>query len=76
MAFANFASQFQIANEQEAKDQTHGPLGPVDVGRPFAPVMFDDVLRSFSPDQPPRGRPRYFLLFMFFWTPFSHDCTC
>lgn len=54
-AFASFAGQFRVASEPEQKDQK---LGPVDVGRPFAPVMFDDVLRSFSPDQPPRGRPR------------------
>ena len=57
MAFANFAGQFQIANEPEAKDQTQGPSGPVDVGRSFAPIMFDDVPRSFSPYQPPRERP-------------------
>ncbi len=57
MAFANFAGQFQIANEPEAKDQTQGPSGPVDVGRSFAPIMLDDVPRSFSPYQPPRGRP-------------------
>jgi hypothetical protein len=55
-AFANFAAQFKTASEPEQKDQK---LGPVDVGKPFAPAMFDDVLRSFSPDQPPRGRPRY-----------------
>lgn len=56
LAFANFAGQFKTATEPEQKDQK---LGPVDFGKPFAPVMFDDVLRSFSPDQPPRGRPRY-----------------
>lgn len=55
LAFANFAGQFKTATEPEQKDQK---LGPVDFGKPFAPVMFDDVLRSFSPDQPPRGRPR------------------
>jgi ubiquitin carboxyl-terminal hydrolase 10 len=50
-AFANFALQFKA--EPEPKDPK-----PLNVGRPFAPTMFDDVLRSFSPDQPPRGRPR------------------
>ncbi|KAG0575874.1 hypothetical protein KC19_5G036500 [Ceratodon purpureus] len=54
-AFANFAAQFKSATEPDQKDQKPGP---VDVGKPFAPAMFDDVLRSFSPDQPPRGRPR------------------
>lgn len=36
-------------------------MAPLDVGKPFSPLMFDGVLKSFTPDLPSgiSGRPRF-----------------
>ncbi|XP_039060224.1 ubiquitin carboxyl-terminal hydrolase 24-like isoform X1 [Hibiscus syriacus] len=57
-SFAAFASDFDVPSTDsnlKRKDTT-----ALEIGRPFSPVMFESVLKSFTPDVPNSisGRPR------------------
>ncbi|KAJ6811707.1 ubiquitin carboxyl-terminal hydrolase 24 [Iris pallida] len=56
-AFVEFISDFGIPVDSRAKKQDKGVL---ETGKPFSPVMFDPVLKLFTPDIPVSlsGRPR------------------
>lgn len=65
LAFATFVGQFEANSLPEQRDPKVGRRDDgIDRGKPFAPAMFDAVLRNFSPDQPSRvGRQRYSVVF-------------
>lgn len=56
-AFIEFISDFGIPYDLKAKKQEKGVL---ETGKPFSPIMFDPVLKLFTPDIPISlsGRPR------------------
>ncbi|KAJ6791740.1 ubiquitin carboxyl-terminal hydrolase 24 [Iris pallida] len=56
-AFIEFISDFGVPDDPRAKKQEKGVL---ETGKPFSPLMFDPVLKLFTPDIPISlsGRPR------------------
>lgn len=56
-AFAEFITQFDMPSTTKLKNQDTDTF---ESGRPFCPVMFEDVLKNFTPDVPNSisGRPR------------------
>ncbi|KAI3827045.1 hypothetical protein L1987_01107 [Smallanthus sonchifolius] len=54
-AFGEFVSEFKMPAGSSSKDMNH-----MQTGRPFSPVMFEVVLKNFTPDVPNSisGRPR------------------
>ncbi|CAA0815296.1 Ubiquitin carboxyl-terminal hydrolase 24 [Striga hermonthica] len=56
-AFAEFISNFNIYNEEINERDEKSIL---ETGKPFQPIMFDSILKSFTPDIPDNlsGRPR------------------
>lgn len=62
-AFVNFSGEFESAPLRNVtRTRRDGDMkatpAMTEVGKPFAPAMFDPVLHSFTPDQPPRGTGR------------------
>ncbi|CAK9315132.1 unnamed protein product [Citrullus colocynthis] len=55
-AFVEFISAFEVPSSTVLNRD----VAAFDVGKPFSPLMFDDVLKNFSPDLPSGilGRPR------------------
>ena len=56
-AFVNFISEFDMPGDSSTKDTGKRVL---ETGKPFSPIMFDAVLKCFTPDLPIGilGRPR------------------
>ncbi|THU63350.1 hypothetical protein C4D60_Mb01t14860 [Musa balbisiana] len=56
-AFVNFISEFDMPCDSSSKDTGKRVL---ETGKPFSPIMFDAVLKCFTPDLPIGilGRPR------------------
>ncbi|KAK9058064.1 hypothetical protein SSX86_022904 [Deinandra increscens subsp. villosa] len=54
-AFGQFISEFKMPAGASSKDMNH-----MQTGRPFSPVMFEVILKNFTPDIPNSisGRPR------------------
>lgn len=66
-AFLDFSGEFEsspVRNLTRIRrdGDLKAPSSMVEVGKPFAPAMFDPTLHSFTPDQPLRGtgRNRYY----------------
>ncbi|KAG6557232.1 hypothetical protein Mapa_001159 [Marchantia paleacea] len=60
-AFVNFFVEFEPlpdTNGLKVRREVDGKVPSVEVGRPFVPAMFDGILQSFTPDQPPRAKGR------------------
>lgn len=57
LAFVEFISDFGILDDSKAENQERGLI---ESGKPFSPIMFDLVLKIFTPDLPSSlsGRPR------------------
>ncbi|ONK63490.1 uncharacterized protein A4U43_C07F15690 [Asparagus officinalis] len=57
LAFAQFISDFGIPGD--SKEKKHEKV-IIESGKPFSPIMFEDVLKMFTPDLPNSlsGRPR------------------
>ncbi|KAL2329300.1 hypothetical protein Fmac_022727 [Flemingia macrophylla] len=57
VAFAEFIAQFDMPSSAKVKNQDADTF---ESGRPFCPVMFEGVLKNFTPDVPNSisGRPR------------------
>ncbi|XP_020214834.1 ubiquitin carboxyl-terminal hydrolase 24 [Cajanus cajan] len=57
LAFAEFIAQFDMPSSTKLKNQDTDTF---ESGRPFCPVMFEGVLKNFTPDVPNSisGRPR------------------
>lgn len=57
LAFVEFISDFGIPDDSKAKKQERGVI---EYGKPFSPIMFEPVLKIFTPDLPSSlsGRPR------------------
>ncbi|KAH7293914.1 hypothetical protein KP509_28G047700 [Ceratopteris richardii] len=53
-AYVDFFKEFEL--QPKAEKQADKP--PSDVGRPFVPSMFDDILHQFNPQQPATRAPR------------------
>lgn len=56
-AFVEFISAFEVPSSTVLNRD----VAVFDVGKPFSPLMFDDVLKNFSPDLSSGilGRPRF-----------------
>ncbi|XP_059665342.1 ubiquitin carboxyl-terminal hydrolase 24-like isoform X2 [Cornus florida] len=56
-AFVDFISDFDMQTEWSTKKKS---MVVLETGRPFRPIMFESILKSFSPDVPNSmsGRPR------------------
>lgn len=78
-AFVDFISDFDMLTDSVEKRNEKTAL---ETGIPFRPVMFDSILKTFTPDIPDNlsGRPRFvhgvsvffsFLLFLSFIVPRS-----
>ena len=62
-AFVEFISAFEVPSSSVlSKD-----VAAFDVGKPFSPLMFDGILKNFSPDLPCgiKGRPRFVDVYLF-----------
>ncbi|CAM6116974.1 unnamed protein product [Calypogeia fissa] len=62
-AFLEFSEGFESSpvrnlTRSRRDGDMKSPPSATEVGKPFAPAMFDPVLHSFTPDQPPRGTGR------------------
>jgi len=55
--FVEFISAFEVPSSSVPNRD----MAALDVGKPFSPLMFDGVLKNFSPDLPSGilGRPRF-----------------
>ena len=68
-AFAEFIAQFDVPCTTKVKKKD---IDALETGKPFCPVMFEGVLKKFSPDVPNTmsGRPRLvkiWFLFIYLW---------
>ncbi|KAL3693918.1 hypothetical protein R1sor_007569 [Riccia sorocarpa] len=60
-AFVDFFKEFEPSPDTNSpkpagRRETNGKIPAAEVGRPFVPAMFDPILQSFTPDQPPRSK--------------------
>lgn len=63
-AFVDFVSDFDKPNGASVKKKD---ITVLETGRPFSPVIFEGVLKKFTPDvsNSISGRPRFVLCFFF-----------
>ncbi|KAL2634302.1 hypothetical protein R1flu_005781 [Riccia fluitans] len=62
-ALVDFFKEFEPSPDTNTpkaagRREANGKIPAVEVGKPFVPAMFDPILQSFTPDQPPRSKGR------------------
>lgn len=64
-AFTEFVIEFDMPSCSNTRKKD---TNVIDVGRPFRPAMFEQVLKNFTPDIPSgiSGRPRYIMCIDFY----------